>query len=100
MKEFYIDLLLNNEIESWILLQGATVNESATMPIYDKKSGKFVNKSIDVLFGHRKIHFYAGTNQVRIFFNEEMISSALILFLKWPEVILRHNFPKDIYEKI
>lgn len=100
MKEYYADLELNNDIESWILLQGGTVTESNKMPEWDRKTGRFINKDIDVIFGHRKIHFYAGSNQVRVFFNEETASTALILFLKWPNAILKHNFPKNIYEKI
>jgi hypothetical protein len=100
MKEYYADLELTNEIESWILLQGGTASTSNSMLEYDKKLGRFINNKVDVFFGHRKIHFYAGTNQVRMFFNEENAPAALILFLKWPEAIIKHNFPKNIYDKI
>lgn len=100
MKEYYADLELNHEIESWILLQGGTVSESSKMPEYDTRTGRYIIENVDVYFGHRKIHFYTGTKQVRVFFNEETAPAALILFLKWPNAIIKHNFPKNIYETI
>jgi len=84
MKEYYVDVVLTREIESWLLVQGATVSEAINFPGYE------------VMFGHRKIHFYAGSDQVRIFFNEDNLSSSTLLLLMWPTSVLAHNLPEEI----
>lgn len=93
MKEYYADIEITNEIEEWLLLQEATV-----VPTYNGTVDRRMRaiQTYDVYFGHRKIHFYAGTKQARIFFNDETIGAALILFIKWPTAIFKHNFPKEM----
>lgn len=87
-----MDLSLTNEIEEWILLQGATVSNAGQL--YDHKGN--AHSEIEVMFGHRKIHFYAGNaRQVRIFFNDETRSTALVIMMKWPASIFKHNIPRE-----
>lgn len=94
MKEYYADLEMTNEIEEWFLLQEATVTRSDKLPQFSK-TGQHIAE-VDVIFGHRKIHFYAGTKQARVFFNEDTIGTAMIILMKWPKAIFKHNFPKEI----
>ena len=94
MKEYYADLELTNEIEEWFLLQEATVTQTSKMPQFDRQGSRVAE--VDVIFGHRKIHFYAGTKQARVFFNEDTIGTAMIILMKWPKAIFKHNFPKEI----
>lgn len=102
MKEYFADISLTHEIESWFILQGAKVTVSNAMPLYDSKSGNFTNDKVDVYFGHRKMHYYAVERghvpMVRVFFNEDTISTALILLIKWPTCVIRHNVPEKLYE--
>lgn len=87
MKEYYADIVLTREIEEWLLVQGATVSVSDAVSV----------PGYEVMFGHRKIHFYAGSDQVRIFFNEDNVSASTLLLLMWPKSVLAHNLPEDIY---
>ena len=94
MKEYYADIEMTNEIEEWFLLQEATVTTTDKLPQFSRQ-GKRITE-VDVIFGHRKIHFYAGTNQARVFFNEDTMGAAMVLMMKWPKAIFKHNFPKEI----
>ena len=94
MKEYYADLEMTDEIEEWFLLQEATVMPTDKLEQFSR-TGKRITE-VDVIFGHRKIHFYAGTTQARVFFNEDTIGTALVLLVKWPKAIFKHNFPREI----
>lgn len=93
MKEYYADIEMTDDLEEWFLLQEATVFPSGKLEQYSR-TGKKITE-VDVIFGHRKIHFYSGTRQARVFFNEDTIGSALVLMIKWPNAIFKHNFPKE-----
>lgn len=94
MKEYYADIELTDEIEAWFLLQEATVLPKSGLQAFTNWGKRIVET--DVIFGHRKIHFYAGTRQARVFFSESTIGTALVLMVKWPNAIFKHNFPKEI----
>lgn len=98
MKEWYADLTLTKEISEWLLVQEATVAPSGSMPLYE--FGRTYADKPTVTFGHRRVHFYSaghhGVHEVRIFFNEDTIGSALILMLKFPGAIFKHNIPKEL----
>jgi hypothetical protein len=100
MKEYYADLEMTDELEEWFLLQEATVTAGNSNPSWNRKTGGWENDKIDVIFGHRKIHFYAGTRQARVFFNEQTIGVVTILMMKWPKAIFKHNFPKEMLPSI
>jgi len=93
-----MDLNLTNEIEEWILLQGATVTPANNLQLVDHQ-GKTQHSGVEVIFGHRKIHFYSvaqGENKmIRIFFNDETKSTALVIMMKWPNKIFKHNIPSE-----
>ena len=96
MSEYYADITLTNEIEEWLLLQGAKVFERNGLPEF--KNGKCIKDlSVDVYFSGRKIHFYSGSynSEVRIFFNDETKSTFSILLMKWPAAVFKHNFPVE-----
>ncbi len=93
MREYYADVTLSNEIEEWLLLQEATVVPTGYNIVNVKQKPI---QTYEVYFGHRKIHFYSGSNQIRIFFNENTVGSALVLLMKWPEAVFKHNLPKNL----
>lgn len=94
MAEYYVDLTINNDVEEWLLLQGATVRASENM---DWRGGTWKRERPDVFFGGRKIHYYAGqVDQARIFFNDETKGAAIMLLLKWPDIIFKTNLPREI----
>lgn len=94
MKEYYADVLITNEIEEWLLLQGARAYKSNRLPVCNHRTGK-EEVEIDVYFGHRKIHYYTDSKEVKIFFNDENKSVGLMMLIKWPDKITKHNIPKE-----
>lgn len=95
MKEYYVDINLTYELEEWILLQGAKVSQSRLSPLARFGSKGQVEDHPTVFFGHRVIHFFAEGKMIRIFFNDETKSTALLLFVKFPELIVKHNIPRE-----
>ena len=95
MKEYYVDIKLTNELEDWILLQGAKVSQSNLLPMVQKGKIGTVEGQPVVFFGHRQIHFYSSGDMIRMFFNDENRSTALLLFVKFPELIVKHTIPRE-----
>jgi len=91
--EFWADVELNDQIEEWLLLQGAKVTRSFAMPVL--KGQQWVDAPPIVMFGGRQIHYYGTGKLVRIFFNERNESSRTLMLLKFPDAIKDHNF-KDM----
>lgn len=92
IEEYWMDVSkIPPDMETWLLEQGATSYESDRM--HQVRPGGRSIREIDVYFGSRKIHYYAGSEQARIFFNKEMKNAGLVIIMKWPDVVIRHNFP-------
>jgi hypothetical protein len=95
--EWNMDINMTDELEALLLEHGAFVRQANGWPTYDKKTSMFRNDNdVDVYFGHRKIHFYTSKPLARIFFNEQTRGTALIIMIKFPELVVKHTFPKEI----
>ena len=96
MKDYYVDVEINNEIEQWLLDQGATVTSDGLMPIVDHGGRPKPNaRNYAVYFNGERVYFWQGTNTARIYFSKENISTALILLVKWPDRIGANKLPKQ-----
>lgn len=91
--EYWADVELTDQLEEWLLLQGAKAMPSHRMPIL--KGNKWIEGDPVVYFGGRQIYFYHGTRKVRIFFNEKNESTRTLMMLMFREAIKDHNF-KDM----
>jgi hypothetical protein len=94
-KKYYIDFTeLTPEVEEFFVNQGANVYESQKGPTWSRK-GVWVNADNEVYFGGEKIHFYAGTKNARVWFDDDTKGAGLIVLLKWNDLIFKHSIPKD-----
>lgn len=82
MNEYHIDMTCTSDVEQYIIDQGAVVinaRNGRTPPV--------------LMFSGRRVHFYAGSDQIRIFFNDATLGAALFLLLKWPKLIFCNTIP-------
>ena len=94
MKDYFIDIEMNHEVEQWLLDQGASVILTSRLPVVDiDGKRKTVEREYDVYFNGERIFFWPGSNQARIYFSKENISAALILLIKWPNRIRVKKLP-------
>ena len=92
MKEYYIDLLeFNDVLAQWLVDQGATLYlaEGWESPTW---------KDFHILLGKRRIHKYAGSNQVRIFFDDSNLNIATAMLLIHSSKVFRHNIKVEELE--
>ena len=92
--EYWVDVVMSDKMEEWLLLQGATVHPSNRLPAY-LPNGKQAIEEPTVFFGGRQIHFYSGSRRARIFFNTENENTRSLFLLMFSDAIECHNF-KDM----
>ena len=96
MKDYFVDIEMNHEVEQWLLDQGATVTSDGLMPIVDHGGKpKPYERDYNVYFNGERVYFWEGTNNARIYFSKDNISTALILLVKWPNRIGASKLPKE-----
>lgn len=92
--EYYVDLTdMPNDMQEWMIMQGAEV--WATDKYNYDRSGR-ASQVMEVYFSGRQIHFYAGSTQARIHFNESTKGTALLLMVKWPEKVFKTNLDRQL----
>lgn len=92
MKEYYIDLLeFNDTMAHWLIDQGAEVE-----PLTDWRTPTWNNSHIR--FGKRQIHRFAGSSQVRIFFDDTNLDVATALLLIHSSIVFKHNIKVEELE--
>lgn len=90
--EYWVDVVMSNKMEEWLLLQGATVHPSNKLPVYSPNGRKVIEEPT-VFFGGRQIHFYSGSRrQARIFFNDTNENTRSLFLLLFSDAIESHNF--------
>lgn len=96
MKKYYIDFTeLTPDVEEFFVNQGADVIESGKGPLWNRHTGIWKKADNDVYFGGEKVHFYAGTKNARVWFDDETKGAGLIVLLKWNDLIFKHTIPKE-----
>lgn len=93
IQEWYVDVSsVPNEMEDWFLANGAEVVDSPRGIVYDK-SGTPITQ-VDMYFGKRKIHRYAGWAGARIFFDETNVTSSSLFLMQWGKLVTKHNLDR------
>ncbi len=90
MVEYYVDVRMNNALEQWMIDQGAQVSINPRTHI--TSYGKEVHDHPIVMFGGRQVHFYPGSSEARIFFNEGNETLISMLIMLYDSAIIQHNF--------
>ena len=98
MTEYWADIILSNQIEEWLLSQGAIVKPSDKLPAYSTTGQPIPD--YDVYLGGRKIYFYSNRKEARIFFDDDNVTLISAFLIKFPNSLLYHNFNKLFNQRI